>query len=349
MSADHIPPPLERAEFEAESLIRQHPPQWHHPNKQVVYEVATSTGDPFAGRIRYARWAEMELPERPPPHRAEPEPASWNRSARVRFDIRPGHYDYALDPCGRSEWHVNFADPHLFGMYEWALFAQDEIQVAEHPILGSVRDALTEAGKATGPRTVDRDRRPTPVTVTGAQRRVAIDTRGIYGNAFAASPESTVRAACTPLSPLTVSNIVAMAAPAVGHGVYSRAEIDYVVGCAYTGFRAARAESEALAAAESGAEDDARGRADPGVLVHTGFWGCGAFGGNRSLMPMLQAFAAELAGVDVAFHAFDEAGIATVEGAFAAYRELCAATPGTGARLDAIEAQGFEWGVSDGN
>lgn len=45
--------------------------------------------------------------------------------------------DYAPDARGRTEWQVNFADPHLFGMYEWALFAQDE---------------------ATGPRTVDRDR-----------------------------------------------------------------------------------------------------------------------------------------------------------------------------------------------
>jgi hypothetical protein len=349
MSADHIPPPLVRAEFETESLIRQHPPQWHHPNKQVVYEVATSTGDPFAGRIRYARWAEMELPERSPPQRAEPDPATGNPAAGVRFDIRPGHYDYAPDARGRTEWHVNFADPHLFGMYEWALFAQDEIQVAEHPVLGSVRDALTEAGKATGPRTVDRDRRPTPVTVTGVQRRVAIDTRGIYGNAFAAAPESTVRAACTPLSPPTMSNIVAMAAPAVGHGVYSRAEIDYILGCAYTGFRAARAESEALAATEPGVDGAGRGRAAPGVLVHTGFWGCGAFGGNRTLMPMLQAFAAELAGVDVAFHAFDEAGIAMAEGALATYRELRAVTPGTRALLDAIEDQEFEWGVSDGN
>lgn len=333
MSADHFPPPLERAEFEAASLIREHPPQLHHPNKQVVYEVATSTGDPFAGRIRYARWAATELPEQPPQRaKPDPDPALDDPAPGVRFDIRPGHYDYAPDARGRTEWHVNFADPHLFGMYEWALFAQDEIQVAEHPVLGSVRDALTEGGKATGPRTVDQDRRPTPVTVTGVQRRVAIDTRGIYGNAFAAAPESTVRAACTPLSPPTISNIVAMAAPAVGHGVYSRAEIDYIVGCAYTGFRAARSESEA-----------------PGVLVHTGFWGCGAFGGNRTLMPMLQALAAELAGVDVAFHAFDEAGIATAAGALDRYRELRGGTPDTRALLDAIEDQGFRWGVSDGN
>lgn len=40
------------------------------------------------------------------------------------------------------DWHINFADFHLFGFYEGGLFAQDEMQVAEHPILGSIRDYL---------------------------------------------------------------------------------------------------------------------------------------------------------------------------------------------------------------
>jgi len=36
-------------------------------------------------------------------------------------------------------WYVNFADPRLFTAYGSGLFAQDEIQAAEHPILGHLR------------------------------------------------------------------------------------------------------------------------------------------------------------------------------------------------------------------
>jgi len=328
------PPPLERAEFDAAELVRAHPPQVLHPNKAVVYEVATSTSDPFEGRIRYARWPETPLP---PSRAVRPAPAP----PELAFDVRQGIYDYEVDPEGRVEWHVNFADPHLFGMYEWALFAQDEIQVAEHPILGSLRHALTPEGKATGPRTIDAARRPTPVTVTGAQRRVAINTRGIYGNAFGGAAASTIRAACRVLSPPTMSNILAMAAPNGGRGAYSRAEVLYVANCAYTGFHAAAAESARIADTD---EPSSRG-----VLIHTGFWGCGAFGGNRTLMPMLQALAADLAGVDIAFHAFGEAGVATAREAVDEYRRIRDAAADTAAIVDAIVDRGFEWGMSDGN
>ena len=39
-------------------------------------------------------------------------------------------------------WHPNFADKHLFGFYGGNLLAQDELQVLEHPILGSLRELL---------------------------------------------------------------------------------------------------------------------------------------------------------------------------------------------------------------
>jgi hypothetical protein len=39
-------------------------------------------------------------------------------------------------------WHVNFADPQLFVAYGSQLLAQDELQAAEHPLLGSIREAL---------------------------------------------------------------------------------------------------------------------------------------------------------------------------------------------------------------
>ncbi len=44
-------------------------------------------------------------------------------------------------------------------------------------------------------------------------------------------------------------------------------------------------------------------------MIHTGFWGCGAFGGNRVLMTTLQILAAEMAGLErVVFHTGDASG-----------------------------------------
>jgi len=325
------PKPLERLEFEAGALIKAHPPQWHHRNKQTVYEIACSSGFPFEGRIAYARWPEVKPPA--------------EVVAQSEFRVRPGVFEYARSAGSPAvAWHVNFADPQLFFAYSSSLLAQDELQVAEHPILGSLRDALISRGMR--PATMDEERRPTPVTISGVERRCAIDTlpnqqagrpAGLYGNAFARATRDQVKAATTPLSPPTISNILPMAAPTPGHGAYEAEEIVYVVNAAYTGFLAARRESEALAPKGSR------------TIIHTGFWGCGAFGGNRTLMTMLQALAADVADVDIVYWAFDEAGVRLANDARKRYERLRESTPSVPNILDDIVRQQFPWGVSDGN
>ena len=107
-----------------------------------------------------------------------------------------------------------------------------------------------------------------------------------------------------------------MAAPACGNGDYTEQEIAYVLNAAFTGFSAARRESKRFAGASSRA------------VIHTGFWGCGAFGGNRALMTILQAMAADLAGVDIEFWAFDQAGLQTSRDAMPTNSTCnCGATP----------------------
>jgi len=50
------------------------------------------------------------------------------------------------------------------------------------------------------------------------------------------------------------------------------------------------------------------------VVVHTGYWGCGAFGGNRELIAMLQMLAAEIAGLTrLVFHTVNESGLVTLD------------------------------------
>jgi hypothetical protein len=323
--------PLERASFDAGSLIRDFPPRWNDRNKRVVFDISRSSGFPFEGQVTYARWPAVELPE--------------VLQDRPRFSVCRGVFKYAVpaDPAAVA-WHLNFADPHLFVAYGSSLLAQDELQVAEHPVLGSLREMLVSTGKE--PCTVDRRGRRTPVTITGVQRRCSIDTRpdpaggcpdGLYGNAFARASVEQIATATRPLSPPTVSNILALAAPEGGSGEYRRDEMDLIVRAAYSGFWAARQESERLVPMHSR------------TTIHTGFWGCGAFGGDRTLMTILQSVAADLAGVDTVFWAVDNPGAALAENARQQYERIRNDTPAVSSLLDLLAEQGFRWGVSDGN
>lgn len=139
-----------------------------------------------------------------------------------------------------------------------------------------------------------------------------------------------------------VSHLIAIAAPTGRNrrGPYYRADLDRILLTAYSGFSAARVES---------------GRLWPGspVEVRTGFWGCGAFGGNRQLMVMLQLLAARLCGLSrLVLHSVDAAGEREAREAVAML-ERCLAGGAPGEPLDALLERiadlDLEWGVSDGN
>ncbi len=171
------------------------------------------------------------------------------------------------------------------------------MQVPEHPMLGALREALNARGTAA---VTTENGQPTPVLVMGVERRCRVTTepsvaegrpRGLYGNEFAGANAETVRRATMRIDPPTITNLIVMAAPSGGYGRYSVGEIEHVLITAFTAFRAAVLESNRCRAAGSP------------VIVHTGYWGCGAFGGDRVLMAMLQALAAEMAGLErLIFH-----------------------------------------------
>jgi hypothetical protein len=236
------PEPLDRGEFDAATLMRQHPPVLRNPNKLVAFRVACPDGT-AGGHLSYSRWAEMPLSATADPGRAA-----------TLVAVRDDFYDYEPPTEPAPEWHVNFADPRLFYAYGSPLFAQDEMQVAEHPALGSLREALVAERRST--LTVE-DGRPRPVPRNRIER-----------------------------------------------------------------------------------------------IVHTGFWGCGAFGGNRVMMTLLQALAAEMAGVgDLVMHVGEVSGRTPVDQAGVLLRDVLAEPEpdGTAALIGRIESLGLEWGHSDGN
>ncbi len=328
--------PLQRRTYQAAELMRRHPGVHRNENKQVVFAIACPAGAIHSSGLEYSRWPEIPLPL---PREFDPV-----RAARLA-EVRNGFFDYrpVLDPGAGVEWHVNFADPNLFYAYGSALFAQDEIQVAEHPILGSLREALVAEAR---PTTTIENGRPTPVLVMGAERRVRIETgrraeKGgpswLYGMAFARATADAVREATTVIDPPTVSNIIAIVAPYGGRGPYQREQIGLAIGTAYAGFRAAVLESRRTAGP------------DAHVAIHSGFWGCGAFGGNRVMMTLLQFLAADMADVTrLVFHVGDPSGRASVERALELAPGLATATSAT-ELIARAEALGLAWGASDGN
>jgi hypothetical protein len=330
-----MPEPLERLTFNAAELMAEHPPVLRHTNKLVVFKIACPDGCEYNGEVGYSRWPAMALPERVQP-----------ATILEHVKARPAIYQYERpeDMPEAVEWYVNFADPLLFYAYGSGLFAQDEMQSAEHPVLGALVEAL-HVGSQRG--VTEDDSGPTPVLVTGAERRVyvAIDRneaegrpRGLYGNEFSASSPDVIRRAAKRIDPPTITNLIAFAAPSYGVGAYTRETIERILVTAYTGFAAAVAESARIAPGKP-------------VVIDSGYWGSGVFGGNRVLMSLLQLLAAGMVGVDrLVFHTIGPEGAAPFEEALRIVREeLAPAGELTSAELiDRITAMGFHWGMSNG-
>ncbi|MCW8129586.1 MAG: hypothetical protein KIS92_04300 [Planctomycetota bacterium] len=325
--------PILRQTFHTAELFAKHPPRLTHPNKRVLFALTCPPDAVHAGELRVSRWQPGTLP------------ADLPAGDPLAVQSREGYFDYAPSQYPQEvPWHLNFADLNLFAFYGGRPFAQDEMQVAEHPGLAAVREALLHAEQKV---LTSENYAPTPFLVMGVERRCAVATEpnaaegrpnGLYGRAFAAATPEAVRRATRLLVPPTRSNILAIEASSYGSGAYTREQIALILRTAATGFAAARQESHEAFGAE----------AEP--VIHTGFWGCGAFGGNRVLMTLLQIAAARAAGIRrVVFHLGDAQGA----GPFAKARKLWDGPIGACRRTDdliaKVEALGLEWGVSDGN
>ncbi|MEG4231770.1 hypothetical protein QUA40_06615 [Microcoleus sp. Pol11C3] len=328
---------ISRQTFDTQALMNSHPPKFYHPNKKLVYDISCPPGCTHRGQLAFSRWYAMPLPEyfSPLEHQTD-------------LSERKGYFDYEpSQDSTQMEWYLNFAHHDLFCAYGGSLFAQDEMQVAEHPSLSSLREALLDYNIK--PLTVESEQ-PTPILIRGVERRCAISTDrnpeqgrpfGLYGNNFGRATSDAIGQATKPLNPPTITNIIAIEAPCYGEGSYSSAEIEYILKTAFTGFSAARIESH-LELSKA-----------PRLIIHTGFWGCGAYGGNRVLMALLQLLSARLSQVNcLVFHTSDDIGsqnLATAQQIVE--RDLVPDNSPikVSALIEKIHAMEFQWGFSDGN
>jgi len=325
--------PICRYKFDARNIVSRFPARIENANKAVVFGMTLPAKAEHTGTINFTRWRQMPLPDTV--SRASGHPA---------LELREDFFTYDVPPEGQTDWHLNFAHHDLFSFSVGALFSQDEMQVAEHPVLASLRLALLDAGAR--PLCVEGGV-PTPALITGVERRCTIATDpnpdegrpvGLYGNSFSSGSKDAVRRATKLIDPPTASNIIAIEAPAHGTGRYKNKEIDFILTTAVTGFSAAVWESSV------------GGSSPKRVAIHTGYWGCGAYGGNRVLMPLLQMIAAAIAGVDALFfHSGpDTSGYDKAQELF---EELLPAGEPLSCQklLTRIEGMNFEWGAGDGN
>ena len=154
------PNPLLRRTFDAALLVREHPPAFTARNKVAVQE-RLGKGDPPRGTLELTRWSEAALPVRRPKR----------RPVLLESD---GFYQYGqVGPAGTMHWHVNFAMSECFGAYAGDLLAQDELQVLEHPILGSLREAADEQGRTQLRAAFDRLRRSISIEESVHARRTS--------------------------------------------------------------------------------------------------------------------------------------------------------------------------------
>ena len=309
----------------APRLLKLHPPRIEYAKKQLLFDISLSRG--LSGDASVLRYQEIPLPSTYQPYEED-----------TPIVARKGYFQYTTSDR-TEDWFMNFAHHDLFHGYGLFMFAQDEIQVAEHPVLASFREMMLAGAAGLRPMTVEGGV-PTPVLFRRLQRTVAIDTRSIYGARFARADEGAIRKSVRPIEPPTLSNILAIEAPiSSGNKVYDRAEVEGALRTAFSGFRAAVLSSV-----------DAVKAGKP-IVLHTGNWGCGAYGGNRQLMLSIQMMAARLAGIaELVIYggadSNDDVGVFDAE-----LSRRFKFKPGVAVSrvVDRLVAAGFQWGTPDGN
>ena len=316
--------------FDANELLKTHPPRVTDVNKSIVFRLGLENHHSKEPKLHYSCWSQVKLP---------------TTVSRLYLDLihHNEYFSYPESTPECIEWHLNFAHEDLFAFYGGPLFAQDEMQVAEHPLLGCLREALIEEDIY---RTTIKNGSATPILVSGVERKCRVDVsrdiaagrpRGLYGNEFQYASESAILEATTLIEPPTRSNIIAMESPQPDFGFYTRDQIEFILASAITGFSAAVSQSKKI-------------KSDASVSIHTGYWGCGAYGGNRELMPLLQIIAAHCAEVDTLhFHSGGDNS-----GYFQALNTLDLILPDLESisieqLINIIFMMRYEWGVSDGN
>ncbi|CAF1138155.1 unnamed protein product [Adineta steineri] len=289
-------------EMKSKDLYENYAPNFKDKNKQFIYKYINEIRHYSPSPDRYlliTRWRPF-MPDVLPDSLTRP-------STRIRFQSDVFNYQ----SCGDNqtvEWYLNFANHDLFAYYGGPLLAQDELQVLECVELAALREYFVQTINTVGSSTVSSNRNktlPTPILISNTERVIQMDTSKVYGNAFAKASERQLIQACKYLDSSQKVNLIAIEAPSHGRGSYTRDQIDYILLTCYVGFKAAQIlanKTHALNTSNQRSSSRSENKHFR-TIIHTGWWGCGAYGNNRRMMILTQILAAYWTEIDeLIFH-----------------------------------------------
>jgi hypothetical protein len=257
-------------------------------------------------------------------------------------------YEYLPTQKNICSWYVNFADSDLFAYYGTNCFAQDEIQTLEMPLLAHIREYLLSGLFPNGvnrryfqPYTCEDENTPTPFLIQSVPQWLTVKTSfeddfgqeiSLYGKNFIHSTWQQISKGINVINEPHYNNIIAMSAPPCGHGEYSQLEIEHIVKAVLCAFEEAVNMTKTIGQ-------------DSFVTIHTGNWGCGAFGGKKECMYLSQLIGAKLTGVDeIVFHTIDEV---ILQNAIRKFSEISDMTYEFAVAF--LCSQKYFWEITDGN
>lgn len=273
-------------------LIKNYPPKYDCQRKAQLYNKALRYHKSQRGIIKVSRWTYNK--DRKAPITFEKNPVE------ISIDNNFFRYDDSYE--NQKTWWLNYADENLFGYYSSDLFAQDEIQTLEHPLLGSIVEYLDENDLQDLKTKTEEKDFVSPYLIENAPYWIKIDTSpilkdGTVGNLyswnFVDASEEEVNAGISIIQKEIKNNIIAMAAPSRGKGEYTKEQLTRSLETVIVAFGAAKKISNTNKFEK--------------CIIHTGNWGCGAFGNSKELMYLVQILGASVVGVDkLVFHSVDE-------------------------------------------
>ena len=296
-----------------------------HPNKQYIYNRAVRANSALPDGIERCITVKQMDAER---CKRNNKLTSVTASMAGTFSEMGGAYDYHQMGREGRHWWVVFSGDRPLMAYNGAMFAQEEIAAAIHPALCHLKEALQKEDIV-----LRRHGRCDPLLVECVQCNVSLDLTNLYGRLFDQATKKQVSSSLTLRDPPTLSSLIFMTSHPMSQGAYTRANLLYLYETACAAFEGVTFYYFAMY-----------------HYVHTGHWGCGALGGNRVAVALMQMLAAATVSpvLRLVYHTFDTNGSEAYQHALALFQEWCTATDiSVDQFIDNAVAAAFQWGESD--
>jgi hypothetical protein len=172
---------------------------------------------------------------------------------------------------------ANFGDPEIFVGAQRGLFAQDEVQIAEHPALNHLKNYFNTNKKAGK---INRSEFQAAL-ITGAKRYGSFKGQ-YYGKKFALAKPEQFKGDLTILKKPRKSKIAIIVAPrGPDKTPYSKKDLEKLLYPVITVLTAIKQKYS-----------------NKKIVFHTGNWGAGAFGGSHKAAAIMQLLAARISCID---------------------------------------------------